>query len=169
VAVAGWCGLWALLSKVFQHRFDFNGHLRIALPWLLAIEAVGALLPQVAASLAWPGLWHLAVPLQVVLGALWLRAHLAHVLPLHRRAVTAAVAMVTLTGSAISLTVVQRNSDSYSRAPYMSTLPLPATRLAGSVAPAVLVEEMSALVEPLARRVQKARAEEDEETAVADD
>ena len=85
VAVAGWCGLWALLSKVFQHRFDFAGHLRIALPWLLAIEAGDALLPQVAAALAWPGLWQLAAPLQVVLGALWLRAHLAHVLPLHRR------------------------------------------------------------------------------------
>ncbi len=169
VAVAGWCGLWALLSKVFQHRFDFNGHLRIALPWLLAIEAVGALLPQVAASLAWPGLWHLVVPLQVVLGALWLRAHLAHVLPLHRRTVSAAVALVTLAGSAISLTVIQRSTDSYSRAPYMSTLPLPATRLAGSVAPAVLVEEMSALVEPLARRVQKAREEEEEESASADD
>ncbi len=169
VAVAGWCGLWALLSKVFQHRFDFGGHLRIALPWLLAIELVGVLLPQIAASLAWPALWHLAVPAQVVLGALWLRAHLVHVLPLHRRAVGAAVAVATLAGSAISLTVIQRGTDSYSRAPYMSTLPLPATRLAGSVAPAVLVDEMSALVEPLARRVQKARAEEDEEGASAED
>ena len=169
VAVAGWCGLWALLSKVFQHRFDFGGHLRIALPWLLAIELVGVALPQLAASLAWPALWHLAVPVQVVLGALWLRAHLAHVLPLHRRAVTATVALATLAGSVISLTVIQRSTDSYSRAPYMSTLPLPATRLAGSVAPAVLVEEMSALAEPLARRVQKARADEDEESAAAED
>lgn len=169
VAVAGWCGLWALLSKVFQHRFDFGGHLRIALPWLLAIELVSVLLPQLAASLAWPGLWHLAAPVQVVLGALWLRAHLAHVLPLHRRAVTAAVAVATLAGSAILLTVIQRSTDSYSRAPYMSTLPLPATRLAGSVAPAVLVHEMAELVEPLARRVQKARAEEDEEDAAGDE
>ena len=51
----------------------------------------------------------------------------------------------------------------------MSTLPLPATRLAGSVAPDVLVEEMAALVGPLARRVQKAREEEDEDGAAADD
>lgn len=169
VAVAGWCGLWALMSKVFQHRFDFGGHLRIALPWLLAIEVVDALLPQLAASLAWPGLWQLVAPLQVVLGALWLRAHLVHVLPQHRGIVTASVAVVTLAGSAISLTVIQRNTDSYSRAPYMSTLPLPATRLAGTVAPAVLIEEMSALAEPLARRVQKARDEDEEDGAAADD
>jgi hypothetical protein len=169
VAVAGWCGLWALLSKVFQHRFDFGGHLRIALPWLLAIEACDALLPQAAAALAWPGLWRAVAPLQVVLGALWLRAHLAHVLPSHRRTITAAVAAVTLAGSAISLSFIQRSTDSYSRAPYMSTLPLPATHLAGSVPPTVLVEEMSALVEPLARRVQKARADEEEDSASSEE
>ena len=168
-AVAGWCGLWALLSKVFQHRFDFSGHLRITLPWLLSIEAVDALLPQLAAAVAWPSLWHLTAPLQVVLGALWLRAHLAHVLPAHRRTVTAAVAVVTLAGSAISLSLLQRTTDSYRRAPYMSTLPLPAARLAGSVAPDVLVDDMAVLVGPLTRRVQKARAEEEEDGASADD
>ncbi len=36
-----WCGIWALLSKLFQHRFDFSGHLRIALPWLLAMQVGG--------------------------------------------------------------------------------------------------------------------------------
>lgn len=163
VAVAGWCGLWALLSKVFQHRFDFGGHLRITLPWLLAIEACDALLPQVAAALAWPGLWQGVAPLQVVLGALWLRAHLAHVLPLHRRTITVAVAAVTLAGSAISLSFIHRSTDRWSRSPYMSTLPLPATRLAAAVPPAVLVEEMSALVEPLARRVKQAREDEEED------
>jgi len=79
------------------------------------------------------------------------------------------VAAVTLAGSAISLSFIQRSTDSYSRAPYMSTLPLPATHLAGSVPPTVLVEEMSALVEPLARRVQKARADEEEDSASSEE
>jgi len=169
VAVAGWCGVWALLSKVFQHRFDFGGHLRITLPWMLAIQLVDALLPQVAASLAWPALWRLVAPIEVVLGALWLRAHLGHVLPQHRRTVTAAVAFATLAGSAISLSLIHRSTDAYSRAPYMSTLPLPATRLADTVPPAVLVEDMARLTEPLARRAAKAREEDEEDSAAASD
>lgn len=168
VAVAGWCGLWALLSKVFQHRFDFGGHLRIALPWLLGLQVVDALLPLIAASLGWPGLWQLGPPLQVVLAALWLRAHLVHVLPGHRRAVSLAVAALTLAGGAISLEVIHRSSDGFSRSPYMSTLPLPGLRLGGTVAPAALVDDMAALEGPLARRAQKARDEDEEDGAVAD-
>lgn len=169
VAVAGWCGLWALLSKVFQHRFDFDGHLRIALPWMLAIQAVDALLPQLAAALGWPLLWQATAPLEVGLAALWLHAHLVHVLPAHRRTVGAAVAAATLAGSAISLSFVERSTDSFSRAPYMSTLPLPATRLGGTVAPALLVDEMASLAAPLAQRAKKARDEDEEDGAPADD
>jgi hypothetical protein len=169
VAVAGWCGVWALLSKVFQHRFDFGGHLRIALPWMLAIQLADSLLPQVAAALAWPALWKLAPPLQVLLAAGWVRAHLVQVLPAMRRTVTTAVAAVTLAGGAIALNVVHRATDSFSRAPYMSTLPLPATRLAGSVPPARLVEDMATLAAPLARRVQEARDEEAQDGVAADE
>ena len=168
VAVAGWCGLWALLSKVFQHRFDFAGHLRITLPWMLAVQLTDALLPQLAASLGWPWLWRLAAPVQVLLFALWLREHMVHVLPAYRRTVTAAVAAVALAGSAISLSFIHRATDSYSRAPYMSTLPLPATRLAGTVPPSVLVQDMARLADPLAARAKKAR-EEDEDDGAADE
>ncbi|MDZ7592372.1 MAG: FHA domain-containing protein [Rubrivivax sp.] len=165
VAVAGWCGLWALLSKVFQHRFDFAGHLRIALPWMLAVQLADALLPQVAASLGWPWLWRLAAPAQVLLFALWLREHMAHVLPAYRRTVTAAVAAATLAGSAISLSFIHRATDSVSRAPYMSTLPLPATRLAGTVPTSVLVQDMAGLADPLAARARKAREEDEDDGA----
>ena len=168
VAVAGWCGLWALLSKVFQHRFDFAGHLRITLPWMLAVQLTDAMLPPLAASLGWPWLWRLAAPLQVLLFALWLREHMAHVLPAYRRTVTAAVAAATLASSAISLSFIHRATDSYSRAPYMSTLPLPATRLAGTVPPSVLVQDMARLADPLAARGKKAR-EEDEDDGAADE
>lgn len=169
VAVAAWCGLWALLSKVFQHRFDFAGHLRITLPWMLAVQLTDALLPQLAASLGWPWLWRLAAPAQVLLFALWLREHMAHVLPAHRRTVTAAVAAVTLAGSAISLSFIHRATDSYSRAPYMSTLPLPATRLAGTVPPSLLVQDMARLADPLAARAKKAREEDEDDSAAAEE
>jgi|CXWL01.1.fsa_nt_gi hypothetical protein len=165
MALALWCGLWALMSKLFQHRFDFWGHVRIVLPWLLAIDVVGVLLPQAAASLAWPGLWHVTPALLLLLAALLVRAHLVHVLPLHRRAVSAAAAAVLLVGGAISLTLSHRATDRYTRAPYMSTLPLPALHWATPVPAATLVQGMAPLAERLARRVTKAREEEEDESS----
>jgi len=159
LALALWCGLWALLSKLFRHRFDFMGHLRIAMPWLLGIAVVGAFWPQAAASLASPGLWQLATPIQAVLGALLVRQHLAHALPTHPRAVTVSVALCALVGGSISLAGTWRSKDSLYSAPYMSTLPLPALRWGGTTESAALVQELGPVAEKLARRVKKARDE----------
>ena len=161
LALAGWCGAWALVSKLFQHRFDFMGHLRIVLPWLLVIEVVDVLLPAAGAALAWPWLWRLAVPLQVLLAVLMLRAHLTHVLPLSGRIVTSVVAAAALVGAAISLTLTQRATDRYSRPAYMSSLPLSALHRAVTTPPAALVQDMAPLASKLAKRVQKARADDD--------
>lgn len=159
LALALWCGLWAFLSKLFRHRFDFMGHVRIAMPWLLAIVVVGALWPQLAASLSWPLLWHLTAPLQAVLGALLVRQHLAHALPTHPRAVTASVALCALVGAGIAAAGNLRSSDSLFSAPYMSTLPLPALRWAGQSDAATLVKDLGPLAEQLAVRAKKARDE----------
>lgn len=162
VAVAGWCATWALLSKLFQHRFDFVGHLRIALPWLLAIELAGALLPLAGATLAAPWLWNLSAPLQMLLLALMVRQHLAKVLPSYPRTVTAVVAAATVAGGAVALALTHRATDSFARAPYMSTLPLPMLRLGGAAPPQDLVQRMAPLAPVLAARAAKARAEDDE-------
>ncbi len=165
VGVAAWCGVWALMSKVFQHRFDFSGHLRIALPWLLALGVVDALWPQVAASLGLPWLWQMGPPVQALLGVLLVRAHLLHLLPQHPRAVTGALGALALAGAGLSVALTLRSSDSLSSAPYMSTLPLPALRLAGTVPTQQAVQAMGPLAEQLARRVQKARSDDDDDGA----
>jgi len=161
--LAGWCGAWALMSKLFQHRFDFAGHLRIALPWLLGMALAEALWPQVTAALGLPTLWALGSAMQMLLLALLVRAHLTHVLPLHQRAVTAAVASVAVAGSAISLAMTWRGSDRWTSQPYMSTLPLPALRVAGTVPSQTLVQEMGPMAQKLAQRVKKARADDEDE------
>jgi hypothetical protein len=166
-AVAAWCGVWALLSKLFQHRFDFSGHLRIALPWLLAVGLLDALWPQLAASLGQPWLWSLSPPLQGLLGVLLVRAHLLHLLPQHPRAVTAALGALALSAVALSATLTLRSTDRLSSAPYMSTLPLPTLRMAGTVPVGEAVEAMGPLADKLARRAQKARTD-DETTADAE-
>lgn len=166
-ALVVWCGGWALASKLFQHRFDFWGHVRLLLPWALAIELTG-LLPQIGASLGWPWLWQLATPLRFVLLALLLRAHLEHVLPQHTRIVGAAVAALALLSAALTLTTLHRRTDGFARAPYMSTLPMPALRLGATVSPEALVDAMAPLRDQLATRVRQARADEAEAEAEAE-
>lgn len=161
VALAAWCGLWALMSKLFQHRFDFTGHLRIALPWMLGITLVDQLWPPLTAAFAAHRLWMLNGTLGVLLLALLVRAHLAHLLPLHRRAVAASVAAMALAGAGLSAALTYRHSDSLVATPYMSTLPLPALRLGGTVPSATLVQDMAPLAGQLAERVKKAREDED--------
>lgn len=160
LAVAAWCGLWALMSKLFQHRFDFGGHLRIVLPWLLGMTVAEIVLPQAAAALALPLLWKLNGPLQALLAVLILRAHLQHVLPLHGRAVNLSVAALAVAGGALSLAGTWRAMQSFSPAPYMSTLPLPALRLTGTVPSATLVQEMEPLAQALAERVKQQREDD---------
>lgn len=160
--LATWCAVWALLSKLFQHRFDFAGHLRIALPWLVSAEASEVLCQQVGAMFGWPWLWRLAPALEVLLLALMLRAHLVHVLPQHARSLSAAVVAALAVGGGISLHLTYRATDRLSRPAYMSTLPLPALDFAERVNAAQLVQDMPAMAQALARRVQKAREDEAE-------
>jgi hypothetical protein len=162
-ALFGWCGLWALMSKLFQHRFDFTGHLRIVLPWMLAMTLAEMLWPQVAAAVAAPWLWKLGSPLQALLAAGLIRAHLAHVLPLHQRSVNLGVAAMLVAGGALSLAGTWRSTDSLSPAPYMSTLPMPMLRLAGTVPSATLVQDIAPLAAKLAQRVKKAREDDEDD------
>lgn len=166
LALGLWSGLWALASKLFQHRFEFMAHLRLALPVALGVEAMETLLPPLAASLDWPLLWRLVEPLQVAL-LLWLLfRHLALVLPQARRAAATFVGTAAVAGTVVAVSATWRSVDRWSRPAYMSELPTadtlwrtpePAEALAGDLAP---------LAEQLARRVKKAQAEEPPDGAV---
>ena len=161
-ALAAWCGLWALFSKLFQHRFDFSGHLRIALPWLLGLSLLGPLWPLLTAALALPGLWKIGNLLETTLLVLLLHAHLRHTLPQHGRAVTAVVAVLAVTGVVLTTALTWRNHDSLVATPYMSTLPMPALRLGGTAPSAELVRDMAPLAAVLAERVTQAQKDEEE-------
>ena len=162
VALVLWCGVWALLSKLFNHHFDFTGHLKLALPWMLAIAVAQAMWPQLAASLALPSMWRLTPLLVVVLTAFLVRAHLAHVLPNKRQAVSVGVVAMALGSIGITVAGNYRSHDSLSSAAYMSTLPLPALRLSGTGGEQKLVQGLAPLAAQLAVRVKKARDDEEE-------
>lgn len=156
-AVTIWCALWALMSKLFSHRFDFAGHLRIALPGLLAASTLEVACTHLGAALDRPWLWRLADPLETLALTLMARAHLVHVLPQHGRALTAAVAAAWVVGGGMALHFTHRATDRLSRPAYMSTLPLPALHLGTRGEAGQLVQDLEPLAQGLARRVQKAR------------
>ncbi len=155
-----WAGFWATASKLFQHRFEFGAHLRLALPWVLAIEAADFFLPPLAAALDQPLLWRLVTPLQLALGVWLVYRHLALVLPQARRAVATFVGAAALAGTAVAVTNTWRSTDRWSRPPYMSTLPTPATLWRTPEPAEALAADLAPLAEGLARRVQKAKADE---------
>ncbi len=159
-ALVGWSGLWALASKLFQHRFDFLGHLRIVLPWLLGIELLDLVLSSLASSLGWAWLWRLVSPFQVLLGLLLLRAHLVHMLPHAQRAVGLSLTAMAVVGASIQLTAVQRATDRFSRPAYMSSLPLPLLHRASTGTSQDLIQELAPLAQQVAARAQKARKDE---------
>jgi FHA domain len=165
VAVVVWCGVWALLSKLFNHHFDFSGHMKLALPWMLAMAVAQAIWPQISASLASPFLWRLTPLLTVALAAFLVRAHLSHVLPNKRQAVAVGVAAMALGAVGISAISNLRSHDSLSNGSYMSTLPLPAMRLGSTSGEQKLVQDLAPLAAQLALRVKKAREEDEDDGA----
>ncbi len=156
-AVMAWCATWALLSKLFQHHFEFMAHLHIALPGLLLIELLDALLPLVAASLGWPLLWRLTPVLRVLLMAAVVYRHLALLMPHQPQRAAAALVAATAVGGAISLAFTHRSTDRLSAPAYMSTLPLPMLDATGATPSANLVQELAPLAARLQQRVLKAR------------
>lgn len=155
-----WAGLWALASKLFQHRFEFAAHLRLALPVALAVEALDWVLPPLAAALGLPLLWRVVAPLQMALLAWLVFRHLALVLPQARRAVASFVGAAVLAGAAVAVAGTWRSVDRWSRAPYMSTLPTPSTLWRTPEPAEALVGDLGPLAEQLARRVKQAQDEE---------
>jgi FHA domain len=155
-----WCGAWALLSKLFRQRFEFLAHLRVALPWMLALQVIDSLVPLAAAALAWPWLWRLVPALQVLLSVALLYRHLVRVLPQHQRRVVLLLGRAKVVGSEVSLAFTYRSTDRFSSAPYMSTLPLPALNLATPQPTQDLVQNLSAVADKLAQRVAKAHQED---------
>lgn len=169
LAVVLWAGCWALVSKLFAHRFDFGGHLRIALPWLLLITATDIFWPRLAAALDLPLMWKLGGIAQALLAALLVRAHLVHAVPTHRRAATLAVAAMLVAGLGVSMVLTWRQMDSVFNAPYMSSLPLPALNMGRAGNTADLLAAMAPLQAQLEARVQRARDEDEADSADADD
>lgn len=145
VALALWCGLWALGSKLFQHRFEFWPHARVALAYLLASGVVGLVLPLLAYALSWELASRITdIAVGAVLTAMVL-AHLALVLPARRQMLTAAMGAAFVTGVVVMLARNYQVNDRVFDELYMTTLAPPALRVAGSVDTSRFIDEAAGL------------------------
>lgn len=169
LALMAWCALWALASKLFLGRFEFTGHLRTALAWLLALTLLTWGLPTLAAALGWPGLWRLTAPLQWLLLALMVLQHLHRVFPHHRRRTTLAWGVALASGTAVGLTGIYQETQRLSQPPYMSTLPLPALQWDRADPASTLLGQLPALAERVQAQAQSSRQRDADEAGSEED
>lgn len=155
-----WCLAWGLASKLFTGRLAVSPHLRLALMFGLAMQALDALLMVLAFSLDWPLLSHLRPAASFVVGALWLSQHLRLVLPNHTRAVTGWVAACTVLGIAVAMVTSWRRNDRLLEELYAPNLMPPSWRLVRGQSVQQLVDGLRSLEQPLHQRAAKAQAED---------
>ncbi len=143
--LALWCGVWAVGSKLFHHRFEFSAHARIAMIYVLVLSVTGLLLPLAAYALSWAFLSRITglVGGAVLCAMVW--QHLTLILPSHRRALGTVMGTVFVAGSLVLSAYSYQANDRVFSELYVSTLAPPALRLAPAVTTGRFIDESRAL------------------------
>lgn len=144
-AAFGWCLLWAIGSRVLQHRFELWAHFAVLMKGLLLIGLLDLLLPVVAFALSWEWLGRITPVTCAAVGAATLYRHARLVLPLPRWIVGGAIAAVLVLGGLILGTLNRQRTDRWFGPAYLATLAPPGFRLAPGVPPRQFVDEMAGL------------------------
>lgn len=149
--VAGWSFLWALGSKLFQHRLDYLVHVRIAASGLLLSSVLSATLGVLAFATSLESLSRIRGVIEVLVLAGALYAHLAVVMPQRRKVFAWMVSAGAVAGLSLTAWLQYQRSGRLTEELYLTTLPPPAFRLAPAVAPGVFIEEANRLQSGLDR------------------
>jgi hypothetical protein len=168
VVTAGWCTVWALLSKTFTRQAHFGWHLRVflfAAIGLMLVDAVPALL---AFSLSWPAATNFAFIGTYAVGAAALYFHLLAVEPARHRLLKWVATTGAVVGVVLSLWFNFQRSDRFGDELYMAHLFPPALRLARPVPADRFVDGLAA-IKPALDRAAKEPARGDDANARSDD
>jgi len=155
-ALAGWCVLWGLASKLFQHRFDFWPHLAVAARGLLAMELVAFALPWAAALTSFVLLSRVATGASAACAVAMLLGHARLVAPPYQRALRVVGWSGFGVGVAVLLTLNQQRLDRWFSELYVSALPPPALLWVKPLAREEFVRDAAALRAPLDAAVREA-------------
>jgi hypothetical protein len=159
LVLAGWCVVWGLASKIFQHRFEFWPHLAVAVRALLAVEVVTFVLLWLSALSGWPAFSRVLPGVTAGIGvwALWAQARL--VLPQQRRALAWAAAAAFVAGTTILLALNQQRHERWFAELYSYLLPPPALMWQTPTAREVFVKRTERLRPALDKSAAEAAAE----------
>ncbi|AKJ31233.1 FHA domain-containing protein [Caldimonas brevitalea] len=130
VLMALWSLMWALGSKLFQHRFDYWTHVRIASTGLLASNLLSAVLAVLAFATSWVLLSRLRPVAEAAVIAVAIHAHLCAVLPARRRLLGWVAALMATAAVGTAAALQYQRTGRLTDELYLSTLPPPALRLA---------------------------------------
>ncbi|MDQ6627843.1 MAG: hypothetical protein M3Z29_05235 [Pseudomonadota bacterium] len=136
MALAGgavWCGLWALLSKIFARQSHFGWHVRVFVIASLATLALGVLPPLLAFALSWPAVTDFSFVALYATLATALYFHLLAVEPGRQRLMRGVAAAGFVAGVALALWFNVQRTGRLGEELYMNHLFPPAVRLAKPV------------------------------------
>lgn len=169
LALLVWSGLWAVVAKLFRHRFEFPAHWALAVRFALLLTVLGSVLPQVAAALASPLVFSLIEPLMGIVSVVWLARHAALVFPQRRKTLAAmAVGMLAAAG-AVGMTLRHQNEAPLVGPLYMSVLPQPGWRLSRPETPERFLEQVNGLHGRLDARARSDADNEGDDEAAAEE
>jgi hypothetical protein len=156
-----WCAAWAVGSMLFQHRFAFWAHLRVALTWLLLGAFFEAATAQVAFALSMPVVEKLGRVVFVGAIAMMLWRHMELLLPQRRRAFAIAIASAATVGGCLLLVERSVQQEPLVGDLYLGTISLPGVRVVKSMSVDAFVKSAAPLDKTLTHWAKPGEDEDD--------
>ena len=144
-----WCAAWAIGSMLFQRRFAFWAHLRVALTCLLIGVVTEAVSAQLAFALSMPAIEKAGRLVFVGAIALMMWRHMGLLLPTRRRAFAIAIASAVTVGGGLLLVDRSMQQQPLVGDLYLGTISLPGMRLARTVSADAFVKSAAPLEKTL--------------------
>ena len=145
-----WCAAWAIGSMLFQHRFAFWAHLRVALTWLLLGALIEAATAQIAFALSMPVFEKLGRVVFIGAIAMMLWRHMGLLLPQRRRAFAIAIGGAVAVGGVLMLVGRSVGQEPLVGDLYLGTISLPGVRVVKTVSADAFVKSAAPLEKTLA-------------------
>ena len=162
-----WCAGWAIGSMLFQHRFAFWPHLRVALTWLLLGVVAEAATAQIAFALSMPLFEKLGRMIFVGAIAMMLWRHMGLLLPQRRRAVAISIAGAVAVGGCLLLVGRSVQQEPLVGDLYLGTISLPGVRMVKPVSTEAFVKSAAPLEKTLSKWAKP--GDDDDEPAGEED
>lgn len=130
VGTAIWCGLWAMLSKVFTRQAHFGWHLRVFMFSGIGLMILSVVPPMLAFAFSWPWVTDFAFIGEIAVAATALYFHLLAVEPARHRLLKWVAVTCALVGVALTLWLNVQRTDQFGDELYMNHLFPPGWRVA---------------------------------------